>query len=97
MPTEPVYVLWPREEDYPRFVAACSDKPLPTYAEFVARAEPLVGQLRAQGAEVRIVQPDIDDMARWCRQNCGRVDTQARARYAAAVGLEEPSDKGSLN
>lgn len=97
MPTEPVYVLWPSEEDYPAFVAACTDSPVDTYEKFAARAEAMVADLRSQGRRVRIVQPDVQHMAAWCRENCGRVDTNARARYAAAVGLEERTDEDGVN
>jgi hypothetical protein len=90
-------VLWPREEDYPRFVEVCTDKPVATYAEFVARAQPHVDALRAEGFNVLIVEPDPVDMAAWCRANFGKVDTAARAAYAAVVALSEPTDKDSIN
>lgn len=95
-PTDQV-VLWPREEDYPRFVAVSDSIGATTYDEFVARAQPHVDALRAQGFNVIIVQPDPDQMAEWCRANFGKVDTTARAAYAAFVALSEPTDKDSIN
>lgn len=90
-------VLWPREEDYPRFVAVSDGIGATTYAEFVARAQPHVDSLREQGFNVIIVEPDIDHMAAWCRANFGQVNTTARASYAAFIALSEPTDKDSIN
>lgn len=95
--TEDQVVLWPRQEDYPRFVAVCTDRPVATYAEFVARAQPHVDALRTQGLNVRIVEPDPDHMAAWCRANFGQVNTTARAAYAGVVALSEPTDEDSIN
>lgn len=89
-------VLWPREEDYPRFVEVSDNIGATTYAEFVARAQPMVDALRAQGFNVIIVQPNVDDMAAWCRKNFGHVNTTARAAYAAFVALSEPTQEDSI-
>lgn len=96
MPKAETVMLWPREEDYARFVAACTDRPPATYAEFVARAQPYLDALRAQGVQVRIVEPDVERMEAWCIARYGHVDTKARAHFAAAVGLGEVADKGDL-
>lgn len=95
-PTDQV-VLWPSEKDYPRFVAVSDDSPVATYAEFVARAQPHVDALRSQGFNIIIVEPDIDQMADWCRANFGQVNTTARAAFAAFVALNEPTEKDSIN
>lgn len=94
---EPVVMLWPREEDYPRFVEVSTDRPPATYAEFVARAQPHLDALRAQGLDVSVLHPDPDLMAIWCLANFGNVDTNARAAYAGVVALEEGPDQGSIN
>ncbi|RZJ46504.1 MAG: hypothetical protein EON87_04455 [Brevundimonas sp.] len=91
------YILWPTEEDYPRFVEVSDSIGATTYADFVSRAQPFVDALRAQGREFRIVQPDPDLMATWCRENFGKVDPASRAAYAAFVGLSEPTEADSVN
>lgn len=94
---EPVVMLWPREEDYPRFVEVSTDRPPATYEDFVARAQPHLDALQAEGLDVRIIQPDPDLMAIWCRANFGNVNTNARASYAGYLALSERSDKDSIN
>lgn len=95
-PTDQV-VLWPREEDYPRFVEVSDSIGATTYAEFVSRAQPHVDALRAQGFNVIIVEPNVDDMAAWCRTNFGQVNATARAAYAAFVALSEPTQEDSID
>lgn len=95
-PTDQV-VLWPREEDYPRFVEVSDDIGITVYEEFVARAQPMVDALRAQGFNVIIVQPNPDDMAAWCRANFGHVNSSTRAAYGAFVALSEPTEEDSIN
>ena len=95
-PTDQV-VLWPREEDYPRFVEVSDDIGITVYEDFVARAQPMVDALRAQGFNVIIVEPDPDDMAAWCRANFGKVNTNARAAYAGFVALNKAADEDSIN
>ncbi|MNX71363.1 hypothetical protein D3C86_1026770 [compost metagenome] len=94
---EPVVMLWPREEDYARFVEVSTDRPPATYAEFVARAQPYLDALRAQGLDVSVLHPDPDRMAAWCKANFGQVNTNARAAYAGVVALEEDPDQSSIN
>lgn len=95
--SEPVVMLWPREEDYPRFVEVSTDRPPATYAEFVARAQPHLDALRSQGLDVSVLHPDPDLMAIWCLANFGHVNTNARAAYAGVVALEEEPDQSSVN
>lgn len=96
-PGEEQAVLWPSEMDYPRFVEVSTDSPLASYAEFVARAQPMVDAMRAEGLQVIIVQPDPDRMAAWCRSNFGKVDTHARAAYAAVMALDETAHEGDAH
>lgn len=96
MPEVDQVVLWPSEENYPRFVELC-DPAVRTYEEFVALAKPQVETLRAQGFNVIVVDPDLDDMVRWCMANFGNVDTAARAAYAASVELGKGTDGDSVH
>lgn len=96
MPQIDEVVLWPSEENYPRFVEV-SEGVVPTYAEFVARAQPIVDDMRAAGCNVIIVNPDPDQMAEWCWVNFGKVDSTARAAYGAFVALNEPSEDDSVH
>lgn len=89
MDDEEQAILWPSEENYPAFVAACDGGVLQTYAEFVAVAQPMLEGMLERGHTVAKVDPDIDEMVEWCRANFGNVKSNARAAYAAMVVLEQ--------
>ena len=90
-------VLWPNEEKYPAFATLCGGTAVATYRDFVARAQPIVDEMRAKGFNVVLVDPDLEHMAAWCRARFGNIDSKARTRYAAWVVLNEPTDTDSIN
>lgn len=96
MADEDQAVLWPSEENYPAFVAACDGFVQPTYADFLEVAQPMLDRMLATGLKVFKVDPDVDAMVEWCRANFGNVESKARAAYAGFVvlGLGDKSDAG---
>lgn len=82
-------VLWPSEEHYPRWREVCTDVVHDTYAQFVAKMQPMVDGLIARGDVVRKFDCDPDHMAEWCLANRGVVDTKARAAYVAMLAISE--------
>jgi len=86
-------VLWPSEENYPAFAAACEGGVLQTYAEFHAVAQPMVEQMLASGLQVSKVNPDVSEMVAWCQANFGNVKSKARAAYAGFVVLSQDAKR----
>jgi hypothetical protein len=85
-------ILWPSKEHYPRFKEICGDDVVDTYEEFAARAQPMVDELEREGFVVVKVDFDPDDMAAWCMQSFGKINSTARASYVAMLALGEGSD-----
>ncbi|RXR28930.1 hypothetical protein [Sphingobium fluviale] len=78
-----IAVVWPRPEDYPRFLEICGTADVPdTYLEFVQQA---LTSLRANGIDpsrIEKVHVDPDEMLEWCMRHHGNVETEARALFA---------------
>lgn len=80
--------LWPSRENYARFRAVCDDDVPETFDEFERLATDRQAKVEAaHGIKIEHLAFDPDDMARWCRANCGKVDAHARRLYAASIGL----------
>ena len=90
-------ILWPSEENYPRFVEVCEGYVQPTYAGFVRVAQPMLDAMLEEGATVVKVDPDPDEMAAWCKANFGNVRSTARATYAAMVALSNDGEAPRLH
>ncbi|MDR3527404.1 MAG: hypothetical protein P4L57_08985 [Rhizomicrobium sp.] len=91
MSDTPDVALWPNRENYPRFRALCDDDVPPTFDEFEIAATRRLKSLAREGIHIQWVTFDPDEMAAWCRQNCGKVDSEARAQYAGFVFLSHKS------
>lgn len=94
MTPEAIGILWPREEDYPRFVVVCDDEVHPTYDAFVKAVGPSIAAIERSGTPLVKVEFDPDELARWCHANSRQVDSQARASYATLL-LAERQHGGS--
>lgn len=75
--------LWPTPENYARFAELCDDEVPANFEEFESAAIVLLDCHAQQGLVVDKVAFDPDKMARWCRAHYGKVDSIARAHYAA--------------
>ncbi|MBI5368056.1 MAG: hypothetical protein HZA54_13535 [Planctomycetes bacterium] len=70
-------------EQWPRFRELCVDREemALTHAEWLATGERALADLRARGAKVQVVKVDVEELARWCREQGRPLDGPARAQY----------------
>lgn len=59
-----------------------------TYVEFLKQIEQAETQYRAQGVALIRISVVVDDFVAWCRQANCKVDSKARAHYAAVRAKE---------
>lgn len=85
-----VAVLWPDAANYARFVEVCDDRiKHATVDEYHASAGAKLEQLARQGVAVQRIDFDPDELLRWAIAGRRRVDSQARAEYAAILAGRE--------
>jgi hypothetical protein len=80
-------VAWLREEDWPRWLAIDS-KFQPDYSKYIVRMEAIEKDIQARGGTVKRIVIEPDAFLTWSAANGGRVDTKARAAYAAFMALQ---------
>jgi hypothetical protein len=80
--------LWPSKENYARFKVVCDDTIPDTFEEFEALASERLEIIKnTHGIVIEKLAFDPDRMALWCRENCGRIDANARSIYAGVLSL----------
>jgi hypothetical protein len=84
MPIKGVAIAWLRKEDWPRWLAIDPEFQ-PDYNHWLKRMEATVKQLEQRGGLAEKIDIGIDEFLEWSRANGGKVDTKARAAYAAMV------------
>ncbi len=90
MKTKREVLLWPSRENYARFAAVCDDAVPETFDKFEAMALPRLRSIeREYGIAIAKIDFDPDRMALWCRENFGKVDSNARKFYAAFISLAD--------
>lgn len=78
-----IAIVWPRPEDYPRFIAVCGPGEFPpTYIEFVQQALDRLALHGIDPGRVEKVHVDPDEMLEWCIRHHGKIDTETRALFA---------------
>jgi hypothetical protein len=77
-----VAVAWLRKEDWSRWLAVDSQFQ-PDYNHWLKRIEAAVKQLEQRGGLAEKVDVGIDEFLEWSRANGGKVDSNARAAFAA--------------
>lgn len=81
--------LWPTRENYARFAELCDDEVADTFDDFEREALALMDDFATDGIVIHRIAFDPDRMARWCRAHYGKVNSTARAHYAAFIGLAD--------
>jgi hypothetical protein len=78
-------VAWLRENEWPRWLAIDPNFQ-PDYQHWLRRMENTFSELKSQGVNVVKADIGIDDFTAWSKAHGnGRVDTEARAEYAATI------------
>lgn len=78
-----IVVVWPRPEDYPRFLEVCGPEDFPpTYIEFVQMVLERLALHGLDASSVEKVHVNPDEMREWCLRNHGKVDNETRALFA---------------
>lgn len=78
-----IAVVWPRPENYARFVEVCASEDFPaTYVEFVEHALSRLAEHGVNPGLVEKVFVDPDEMLEWCLRHHGKIDSEARALFA---------------
>jgi hypothetical protein len=78
-----IAVAWFRREDWDALRAVAADELDETFDEFAKRVERKLAPLRARGISPVRVVIDVDLLVKFCRHKGCRVDSPARAEYAA--------------
>lgn len=81
--------LWPSRENYPRFAALCDDEVPATFGEFESKAGARVEELAKQGVAMERIAFDPENMATWCREHFGAINSRSRAAYAGFLALAD--------
>jgi hypothetical protein len=78
-------IAWYRRDQWARLreLAADADKLDEAYEDWLAGAQKTIVQMTAAGVHVRRVDIDLDELVRWCRYEGRRLDSAARAAFAA--------------
>jgi len=78
---------WYRAEQWDRLreVAVDRDKLAETHAEWVASAEESLREMRKRGIHADKVEVDVEELLTWCKARDLKVDSGARAQYAAKM------------
>ena len=84
MPIVNVAIAWLRREDWPQWLTIDS-KFHPDYDRWLKRSEAAMEQAKKANRLVEKVPINPDKFVEWSHKNGGKVDTRARARYAAFV------------
>lgn len=81
--------LWPTKDNYEHFAALCDDSVPSNFDDFERQATAAIERMAAQGVVIEKIAFNPDKMAQWCRANCGQIDANARAQYAAFLALSD--------
>ena len=84
-------VAWLREEDWPRWLSIDSDFQ-PDYQHWLRRIEAALKEQETRGHRVVKVTIDPDEFLKWSRINGGKVNSQARAGFAAYILARKDTD-----
>ncbi len=84
-------LAWLREEDWPRWLEI-DPQFQPDYQHWLARMEAAFAQHQRIGYKVEKIVVGIDEFLEWSRVNGGKVDTHARAGFAAYKVMREHTD-----
>lgn len=83
-------LAWLREEDWPRWLAIDPNFQ-PDYQHWLRRMEAALKHYEGQGKRVVKVIVDPDEFLEWSRVNGGKVDSGARATFAARLAIKNAS------
>jgi hypothetical protein len=77
-------IAWYREEDWAKWRAACPDF-APDYGQWLIRANAGFAKVQRDGYFPEKVMLDLDEFLEWSKSNGGKIDGNARSRYAVHV------------
>ncbi len=85
----PDVVLWPQEDQWADFVAACDDEVPETYAEFDQVFAERLDEMHREGIDPYLLKFDVAEMRAWCITQFGKVNAQTRAIFAGWLFLRD--------
>ena len=85
-------IAWYSPDQWDRLLELSEDRDQleRTHAQWLVGAESLAGQLASQGATVRKVSVDVDDMHAWCREKDIAFNGAGRAKYVTWLLSQAP-------
>lgn len=81
-------IAWFRKEDWQRWCEICPDFQ-PDYNHWLRRAEAKFQELQALGKRLQKVVIEPAEFLEWSRVNGGKIDTYARAEFAAFKAMRK--------
>ena len=84
MPLVIVAIAWLRKEDWPQWLAIDPNFQ-PDYDHWLKRMEKAVADTQKTGHLVEKIDVEPGEFLKWSRVNGGKVDSKARAAYAAMI------------
>ena len=84
-------IAWLNEKDWPRWLSIDSDFQ-PDYQHWLRRMNAAFAHYQSLGNRVEKVIVNVDEFLEWSGANGGKVDSNARAAFAAYKGMRKQTD-----
>lgn len=84
-------IAWLKEEEWPQWLSIDSDFQ-PDYKHWLGRMNAAFAHYQSLGHRVVKITIEVDEFLEWSRSNGGKVDSNARAAFAAYKSMRKDTD-----